>query len=357
MKRIPLLLAAGSLLLLGAAAAPESVLDAAGDTVVLQSGHASVRKWLLSDEIPSPADNKLTPERVELGRQLFFDARLSSTGQSSCASCHVPERGWSDGFPKSIRLHGDVMTRASLAIINVAYNPIHMWDGRSPTLEHQAINGMSPTGSMNAGAAKGAPLGIENIKLIPGYQEGFKRAYPGEAIGAETIAKAIASFERSLVSKDSPFDRWVKGDSAAMTDAQTRGFRLFIDPGKGNCMACHAGPNFTDNGFHNLGLKSFGDNDADPGRFKQRPLASMRGAFRTPTLRDAALTAPYFHDGSARTLEEVVDYYVRGGDVKTNLSPNMKPLVLSAEEKADLVSFMKALTTRHPVFEYPVLPR
>ena len=337
-------------------ASSDKVVDASGKTLVLEAGHASLAHWLLPAEIPSPATNRLTPERAELGRQLFFDPRLSATGQSTCASCHFPERGWADGFPTSVRLFGEPMSRASPSLVNVAYNSIHMWDGRSPTLEHQAVNGISMTGSMNAGAAKDAQSGVENIKKIAGYRQAFQRAYPDEPISAETVAKALASFERTLVSRDSPFDRWVAGDAGAMSEAQVRGFAVFVDPAKGNCAVCHAAPNFTDNGFHNLGLKSFGDENPDVGRFKQVAVPVMRGAFRTPTLRDIALTAPYFHDGSARTLAEVVDHYARGGDVRTNLSPNMKPLPLTPEDRTDLVAFMRALTTKPGLFQYPVLP-
>jgi len=343
-------------LLVAASAEPAKVVESGGATAVLQAGHASLAKWLLPLEIPSPPDNRLTPERAELGKKLFFDPRLSSTGQSTCASCHFPERGWSDGFPKSVRLFGETMTRASPTMINVAYNSIHMWDGRSATLEHQAINGISPTGSMNAGSAKDAQPSADNIRAIAGYREAFARAYPNEPLGPETIAKALSSFERTLVSRDSPFDRWVKGDAAAMSEAQVRGFAIFLDPAKGNCGVCHAAPNFTDNGFHNLGLTSFGLENPDVGRFKQKPVAAMRGAFRTPTLRDISLTAPYFHDGSAKTLAEVVEHYARGGDVRTNLSPEMKPLPLTAEEKGDLVSFLRALTTKPALFQYPTLP-
>lgn len=341
---------------LAALASPDTVVDAGGRTLVLQPGHPSLAHWLLPAEIPSPPNNRLTPERAELGRQLFFDPRLSATGQSTCASCHFPERGWADGFPTSVRLFGEPMSRASPSLINVAYNGIHMWDGRSPTLEHQAVNGISMTGSMNAGAAKDAQSGVENIRKIAGYQQAFQAAYPGEPISAEVVAKALASFERTLVSRDSPFDRWVKGDKDAMTAAQVRGFRVFVDPAKGQCVACHAAPNFTDNGFHNLGLKSSGLENADVGRFKQKAIDAMKGAFRTPTLRDIALTAPYFHDGSARTLEEVVEHYARGGEVRTNLSPLVKPLALTVQDRADLVAFMRALTTPRPMFQYPVLP-
>jgi cytochrome c peroxidase len=339
------------------AVAAENVVDTHGDTLVLEAGHASLRKWLLPDVVPSPEDNKLTPQRAALGKMLFFDPRLSGTGQSTCASCHLPERGWSDSFPKSIRFMGDVMTRASPSLVNLGYNSIFQWDGRSPTLEHQAVNGAGPSGSMNA-AGKAKPTdGIANIQKIPAYGELFARAYPGEGVTPTSIGKALASFERTVVSRDSPFDQWLHGKKDALTPQQVQGFRVFVDPAKGNCSACHSAPNFTDNGFHNLGLKSGADKDADVGRFRQRPVALMKGAFKTPQLRDVAQSAPYFHDGSAATLEEVVDHYAKGGDVKTNLSPLMNPLSLSSEEKQALVAFLRGLSTAHPIFEYPVLPK
>lgn len=338
-------------------AAADTVVDTHGDTLVLEAGHPSLRKWLLPDVVPSPEDNRLTPERAALGKKLFFDPRLSGTGRSTCASCHFPERGWTDGFPKSVRFMGDVMTRASPSIVNLGYSTIFQWDGRSPTLEHQAVNGASPAGSMNA-AGKAKPTdGIANIQKIPGYVDLFAKAYPGEGVTPQSIAKAISSFERTVVSKDSPFDQWVRGKADALTPQQVRGFRNFVDPDKGNCSACHSAPNFTDNGFHNLGLKSFAEKDADVGRFRQRPVALMKGAFKTPQLRDIAQGAPYFHDGSAATLEEVIDHYVTGGMVRSNLSPNMKPLALSPDDKAALLAFLRGLSTAHPVFEYPILPR
>jgi cytochrome c peroxidase len=336
-------------------------VNVAGDTVTLAAGHPSLQRWLMPREIPSPPDNTMTADRVRLGEMLFFDARLSMHGQTSCAMCHLPERGFADGLPTSMRFMGEKMARNSPGLVNVAYNPLHMWDGRNATLEQQALSSQSPTGSLNAGAAElgfnGPDLGIDRIRRNPAYVHAFANAYPNEPIDRHTVAKAIASFERSLVSRDSPFDRWVRGDAHALTPSQVNGFRLFLDASKGNCAACHSGPNFTDNSFHNLGLKQFAQTDADLGRFGQRNLASMRGAFRTPTLRDVELTPPYFHDGSARTLLDVVEHYARGGDVRANLSPLITPLRLSAGEKADLVAFMKALTTRRDVYEPPRLPR
>lgn len=173
----------------------------------------------------------------------------------------------------------------------------------------------------------------------------------------ETLAKAIASFERTVISNDTPFDRWAKGDKSAMSASAVNGFDLFMNPDKGNCAVCHSGPNFTDDGFHNIGLESYGQENPDMGRYAIKPIRILKGAFKTPTLREIGVTAPYFHDGSANTLDEVVEHYAKGGVVKTDLSPNMKALGLSETEKADIVAFLEALTSEEKPFELPVLPK
>ena len=188
------------------------------------------------------------------------------------------------------------------------------------------------------------------------YKQKFDQAYPSEEIGAPTVAKALASFERTIISRNSRFDKWIQGDESALKTEEVRGFAIFLDSNKGNCVVCHSGPNLTDNGFHNIGLPSFGHTEPDLGRYAEKPLKLMRGAFKTPTVRDASLTAPYFHDGSAETLEQVVEHYVKGGVVKTNLSPNLKSLILNEQEKADLVAFLKSLESTPEPFELPVLP-
>ena len=194
---------------------------------------------------------------------------------------------------------------------------------------------------------------VAKLGNIPGYAYMFHKAYPGEGITHRSVAKALASFQRTVVSTESPFDRWRKGDAQAVDASVKRGFALFT--GKANCATCHEGYNFTDNGFHNIGVKDSGA-APDLGRFTQRKLDMLKGAFKTPTLRDVALTAPYMRNGSYNTLEEVVDHYDRGGDVKDNLSPNIKPLNLSAQEKQDLVNFMKSLTGAPMRITIPALP-
>ncbi len=350
------------------------------EPVVLEAGHESLAEWILPATPPAPEGNLTTPERVALGKQLFFDPRLSGSGQVTCASCHLPERGWADGLPTAVRFQGQVMRRATPALVNSGYNPIQMWDGKRRTLEDQGLGGQGPRSEINAGTqpvpglvdglndlAEGAkrellgghgyPNVIKRLDGIAGYREAFARAYPGEGVNETTVAKAISAFERSLISRDSPFDRWVAGDRGALGAMQVNGLRLFLDPDKGNCVACHHPPNFTDNGFHNIGLASFGASDHDRGRGGVVDLPQLDGAFKTPTLRDVALSRPYFHDGSAATLEDVVRHYVEGGKVRTNLSPALRVAPLSVEEQRDLVAFLGALTTATGPFVYPVLPR
>jgi cytochrome c peroxidase len=328
----------------------------AGEPYVYEAGHPSLREWLLPAAAPSPDDNRHSEARAQLGKQLFFDPRLSGTGQVTCSSCHIPERGWADGSPTATRFHGKKLQLASPSLVNVGFNSIHMWDGRMPTLEKQAFAGQDKAADINAGSAVEPEAVIARLNGINGYLEAFARAYPGEGLTRQTVAKAVAAFERTIVSNDSPFDRWVRGEAKAMTEAQIRGFRVFVE--KGRCAGCHSPPNFTDNGFHNIGLASFGEEGRHPGRFTQRKVKAMEGAFKTPTLRDVGLTAPYFHDGSAATLAQVVEHYVSGGVVKTNLSPTLPAsLALSAQERAELVAFLGALDSPQPVFVYPVLPQ
>ncbi|MCG2592677.1 c-type cytochrome [Ramlibacter sp. XY19] len=303
------------------------------------------RAWLLPASIPQPAENPSTPARVALGKALFFDTRLSGPSGMSCASCHEPTLGWSDGR-KTSAVGKDVMTRASPTVLNVGYNTQFTWDGRKKSLEDHA---MGPHRHLSVADYKAS---AERLGALEGYQKMFAAAYPGEAITQESISKALAVFQRSLVSTDSNFDRWVAGDRTALTPAQYRGFKLFTDPAKANCAACHNGPNFTDNGFHNVGLKS-----GDVGRYAFRKLDAMKGAFKTPTLRDIENTAPYFHDGSAATLREVVEYYARGGEDASNRSPDVRKLDLTERDKEDLVAFLRALTGRHAAFVPPQLPQ
>lgn len=324
-------------------------LKAAEKNYVFKSGHPSLKEFALGDVI-HPSNNKPNKERIALGAALFFDPRLSGDGNMSCATCHNPGLGWSDGQPTARGVNSSILARATPTILNTGYNSIQMWDGRKKTLEEQAMSPMLSKEEMNMDIAKL----FQYLNSSQGYQVKFEKAYPGEGINETTLSKAMAAFQRTVVSKNSSFDRWVLGDTKAMTPQQIQGFKIFA--GKGNCLACHSEANFTDNGFHNLGLASFGKPDPDMGRYAIRPINAMKGAFKTPTIRDVAKTAPYFHDGSAKTLMEVVEHYDRGGDVKTNLSPNMKPLNLTQSEKEALVAFMESLSSPYNAFAIPELP-
>ena len=310
------------------------------------------RKWLLPKVPASPLDNQPSQARIALGKMLFFDPRLSADGNLSCAGCHSPMFGWSDGLATAKGSKSKVLGRASPTVVNTGYNTIQMWDGRKSTLEDQA---MGPMESMDEMAMDLKAL-FAWLDSTPGYKAAFAKAYPGEAIDHKTLSKALAAFERTIVSNESPFDRWLRGDLNAMTPQQIRGFRVFSDPGKANCVACHQAPNFTDNGFHNIGLGTHDLPNPDMGRYVIKPVASMKGAFKTPTLRDVTLTAPYFHDGSAKKLVEAIDHYNRGGVSSKDLSREIKPLNLTPVEMADIEAFMQALTTPPKSFALPILP-
>ncbi len=324
----------------------------ASDKVVLKAGDTSLAGWILPLP-PSPKDNVPNAARVDLGRHLFFDPRLSGEGNMSCATCHNPGLGWSDGLTTSKGIQSLVLSRASPSIVNIVFNTIMMWDGRKKHLEDQAMSPIESNVEMNMNIG----TLFQWLNSNPGYKRLFEAAYPGEGINASTLSKAMASFQRTVIMTDSPFDKWLVGDKTAMTEQQVRGFDIFIDPAKGNCAVCHSAPNFTDSGFRNIGLAAFGADNPDMGRYVQKPVARMKGAFKTPQMRGIALTAPYFHDGSAKTLMDVVEHYNKGGVVTTNLDAEIKPLNLSAQDKQDLVEFMNALTGTTPAMTIPTLPK
>jgi cytochrome c peroxidase len=306
--------------------------------------------WLRPEVAPAPPENEFNTDRAQLGEMLFWDPRLSKKGAMSCASCHNPALGWADGLPTAVGFDMQKLGRATPTILNTAFNTIQMWDGRKANLEEQALGPIAAEGEMNL------PLHemVARLKAIPGYAPEFDKAYPGQGISEVTVARAIASFERTVLSTESPFDRWRKGDQNAVSPAAKRGFELFT--GKAKCSVCHMGYNFTDNGFHNIGVKDENP-QPDVGRFAQRKVKAMQGAFKTPTLRDIALTAPYMRNGMYKSLTEVVQHYNRAGDVKENLDINMVPLDLSPAEVADVVAFMESLTGAQRVVSVPVLPR
>jgi cytochrome c peroxidase len=312
----------------------------------------SVKHAYSVPDLEMPSDNVSNPDRIELGKVLYFDPRLSGSNWISCATCHNPAMGWGDGLPTAIGHNFQVLKRHSPSVINSAFYGLQFWDGRAGTLEEQAGGPIVSAAEMNQDMDEL----VKELSEIKGYVDLFNKAYPGEGISKSTITKAIATFERTAISKDSPFDKYMEGDKTAISESAQRGFDIFL--GKAQCAVCHSGFNFSDNGFHNIGVKNLTENE-DVGRFAVVPLPSMKGAFKTPTLRDIALSSPYMHNGIYKTLEEVIDHYDRKGDDKTNLSPNMQgpePLNLSAEEKKDLVEFLKSLTGKAVLVTLPTLP-
>lgn len=304
-------------------------------------------KFLKPPVIKEPLLNQNNKHRTELGKILFFDPRLSGSNWISCATCHNPALGWSDGLPTAIGDGQKVLPRATPTILNSAYNFLQMWDGRAHSLEEQALGPVEAKGEMNQDLDEL----VKELNAVPGYKKLFHDAYPGRGITKETIAQALASFERSIVTTEpAPFDRWVIGEEEAISDKAKRGFELFV--GKAECDTCHDGYNFTDDGFHNIGLKS-----DDPGRHNIKPVKVTQGAFKTPTLRNITQTAPYMHNGAYATLEKVVDHYIEGGVDKSNLSPNMKKAKLNRAEKAELLAFLKTLTSPPREITYPELPK
>lgn len=302
--------------------------------------------WTLAALTPEP------PAMVALGKQLFFDRRLSGNGSMSCASCHSPMLGWGDGLALGIGHNGQTLKRASPVIINVAYEKLFMWDGRFASLQAQVLGPITSPVEMNAKIEDV----IARLKSVKGYAKSFAQLFPKKGVSAETLGLALASFERTLISNTSPFDKWLQGDTTAMPKEAQDGFRVFVDSRKGNCAACHQGGNLTDDGFHNIGLASFAAADADKGRFAIKPVKLMQGAFKTPTLRDINKSAPYFHDGSSATLAQVIEHYRKGGEVKTNLAPEMKELKLTDQEAHSLLVFLNNLSSDSQPFELPVLP-
>lgn len=309
---------------------------------------SDIENFLRPAAIPQPSDNKLTPERIELGKMLFFDPRLSGSNWISCATCHNPALGWSDGLKTAIGHNMHTLARSTPTIVNTAYQNRQFWDGRAETLEAQALGPIASPGEM----AQNLDELVNKLKSIQGYAPLFKQAYPDEEITVSSIAKAISSFERSIVSNDSAFDRWLKGMNNAMSDSAIQGFEVF--KGKGRCILCHNGFNLTDDGFHNIGLSE----NNDIGRYAIKPVKVLKGAFKTPTLRNIALTAPYMHNGEFSSLTEVIEHYNTGGKKNMdNLDPNMAPLGLSNIEKINLLEFLLALTDEQQNITVPVLPR
>jgi cytochrome c peroxidase len=324
-----------------------------------------------------PTDNPMTGPKVELGRTLFFEARLSTDGTVSCASCHDPKRAFTDGKPVAEGIGGRRGVRNSPTLLNAMFNTGQFWDGRAGTLEEQAKLPLTNADEMGNPSRDSV---VARLGAIPEYTKRFKEVFGGP-VTIDSLAKAIAAFERTLISGDSPVDRYVAGDLNALSDSARSGLGLFR--GKARCSVCHAFnqnfaafatfPFFTDGNYRNTGVAmnftGFNalarralaasrdesshaivelvrqERSGELGRFVISGNALDIGAFRTPSLRNIALTAPYFHDGSTATLEDVVRFYVKGGNENPNRDWQLEPVALTESEQHDLVEFLRALTS------------
>src|SRR5262245_4026181 len=282
-----------------------------------------------------------TPERVRLGRWLFYDKRLSADGAVSCASCHQPEHAFSELTPNSTGIRGQKGGRKAPSFVNQAWAlyPHFFWDGRAGSLEEQAFGPIAnPIEMGNTPAAM-----IESLNKVAGYMHYFKEAFGTEEITKERVAKAIADYERTRMSGNSAWDKWKNGDESAVSPSVKKGNGLFFE--KAQCARCHVGENFTDSSFHNLGIgwDPPAEKFKDEGRFAVTKKEEDQGAFKTPTLRDVSQHRPFMHDGSLKTLREVVEHYNLGGHPNPRLSARIKPLNLTEDEITALVEFMEAL--------------
>lgn len=287
--------------------------------------------------LPIPEENALTPGKVALGRALFADTRLSAAGTLSCATCHSPRRAFTDGRPLSVGVGGARGRRNTPTLINRAYGRLQFWDGRAANLEAQVLQPIENPIELGADVQSVVAF----LKRDRRYQARFRAAF-GREVDAGNLAHALASYVRTILAGNSPVDRFLAGDREALRPQGREGLRVFR--GKANCTACHLGPNFTDDRFHNTGVAWRDGEWLDLGRAAVTGDPKHRGAFKTPTLREVARTRPYMHDGSLRTLEEVVEFYDRGANPGPNLDPELRPLHLTADEKQAVVAFLAALS-------------
>lgn len=296
--------------------------------------------------IPFPLDRPYDPQIATLGKMLYFDPRISGAQNMSCASCHNPSFGWETPVDGAVGAMNTRLGRHAPTILNQAWVHPYFWDGRADTLEEQAAGPITAEVEMNATFDEV----ILRLDQVEEYRRWFERLFPGEGISENTITLSIATYERTVVSGWAPFDRWIEGDSDAISEAAKRGFELFI--GEAECVACHTGWNFTDNQFHDIGLPT-----DDIGRAEFDPYdVEARFAFKTPGLRNISLRAPFMHNGSVETMADVIVHYSTGGIQRPSLSPQMVDFELTPQDISDLVAFLDTLTEEVTEVPTPVLP-
>lgn len=325
--------------------------------------------------LPMFPENPVTAEKVELGKMLFFDRRLSGDGTMACATCHNPETGYTDGLAISLSYPTTRNWRNASSLINLAYNDAFFWDGRATSMEEQALFPVMSAFEMN----QNLDFLEEELKEVPEYVEAFQNVFGGE-ITRERVGMALAAFQRTIMSRDSPLDKYVNGDKDALTAVQKEGYEIFV--GKGNCIACHHGANLTDNKFYNLGVpenpdvvkdqrvaatrrftakvsgyKAYRTLTEDPGRYLVTKDRKDWKAFKTPGLREVALTGPYMHNGVYATIEEVIEFFNKGGGDDPGKTPLLKPLHLTDDEKLTLEVFLlEALKGDLVIIKMPEVP-
>jgi len=298
--------------------------------------------------IPYPKENPYGRAKEELGRTLFFDPILSGARVRSCGTCHNPGLSWGDGEPRAIGENQVRLQLRSPTLLNIAWIPKLGWDGHFHDLESVAMGPITGQSNMNLPERDL----IERLSAIPGYCVAFDTAFGNGGVTREKIEQALATFERTIVSGEAPFDRWIRGDEAAISAAAKRGFALFN--GKANCAVCHSGWAFTDAAFHDIGVAK----DDDLGRGRLFPSSvKLQHAFKTPTLRDVAHRGPYMHDGSVESLADVIDLYDHGGTERPSRDNDIRPLYLHSREKADLIAFLNTLSGTPKPYPLPNLPR
>ena len=351
--------------------------DASGEFVPLTPFQARVLGFDVLDEVNLPQDNPFSEAKVALGRLLFFDPRLSANSAISCASCHQPNQGWTDGLPLSFGYAGSVHWRNTPTVINSAFHPKLDWDGKALRLDIQAQGAMKGAVAMNMD-----PVMVEErLRQIPEYVKRFDDVFGPGGPWFEDASRAIAIFQSTILSSNVPFDRFMEGDESALSESEKRGFKLFTTTA--GCSACHRGRLFTDENFHGLGvptpeqfstdaireitfkyqLRSRGVSEEvyrtatdDPGLYLVTKVDTDFGQFRTPMLRELGQTGPYMHNGAFATLEEVIEFYNSGGGESPNLDPLLRPLGLTEENKSDLMAFLMSLTGDPILVEEPQLP-
>ena len=330
-RRTPLLGVVGAILLLIAGAVG---VEAASQEVY----EPKIPLGLDEEGFVVPADNPITNNKIELGRFLFFDKRMSQDNTISCSTCHIPVLAFTDGQPVSTGISHQQGGRSAPTAINRGFSKVQFWDGRAPTLEAQSVGPLS--NSIEHGFPDNNAV-VAKINQIKGYKKLFTNAFGTDTITIGHVGKAIASFQRTLISGNSPFDRFdYNGEENAISESAKRGKKLFFD--KARCNLCHFGTNFSDEKFHNIGI-GWGGENLDVGRFNVTKDTKDMGAFKTPTLREISKTAPYMHDGRFATLEDVVEHYNAGGVKNPFLDNQIIPLNLTESDKRDLVEMLRTL--------------